>query len=158
MSALKRPRLAALAACAMLLVPATGMGESAIATQGNAGAALDFRIIIPPIVRVLENSHPSQLDAEADGDWNGQQRLVVLSNMKRGFCVTLRMTQPQVADWRVNAAQADGAELVRVSDGYRWCAPRAGRYTLLLDHAFGGPRTTAGGPLRWPVQTDITAL
>jgi len=158
MSASQRPRLAALAVCAALLAPATSMGESTLATQGNAGASLDFRIIIPPIMRVLENSHPSQLDAEAGGDWNGQQRLVVLSNMKRGFCVTLRMTQPQVDDWRVNAAQADGAQLVRVSDGYRWCAPRAGRYTLLFDHAFGSARATAGGPLRWPVQTDITAL
>ncbi|MBL0918899.1 MAG: hypothetical protein IBJ14_09355 [Hydrogenophaga sp.] len=158
MSAPKRPLLPALAACALLLIPATSIGESVLTSRGNAGASLDFRIIIPPIMRVLENSHPNLLDAEAGGDWSAQQRLVVVSNMKRGFCVTLRMNHPQVDAWRVSAAQAEGVQLTPVSDGYRLCAPRAGRYTLLLDHEFGATQTSAGGALRWPVQTDITAL
>lgn len=133
------------------------MGESALVQQGKAGASLDFRIIIPPIMRVLENSHPQSLDAEASGDWSAQQRLVVVSNMKRGFCVTLRMSTPEVDDWRLKTAQHD-VTLTQVSDGYRLCAPRAGRYTLLLDHEFNAVNKASTGALRWPVQTDITAL
>lgn len=158
MNAQKHPLFSALAACALLLTPAISTGESMVTGRGNASAALDFRIIVPPIMRVLENSHPNELGAEAGGDWSGQQRLVVLSNMKRGFCVTLRMNHPQVGAWRLNAAQTDGVQLSPVSGGYRLCAPRAGRYTLLLDHEFDPAQTAAGGALRWPVQTDITAL
>jgi len=161
MSARNRPLFPALLASVLLLVPATSIGESALVHQGNAGASLDFRIIIPPIMRVLENSHPLSLDAEASGDWSAQQRLVVVSNMKRGFCVTLRMSTPEVDDWRLKTAQHDNVTLTQVNDGYRLCAPRAGRYTLLLDHEFAAQKTgtgTTGGALRWPVQTDITAL
>lgn len=162
MSAPNRPLFPALLACALLLVPATGIGESALVHQGKAGASLDFRIIIPPVMRVLENSHPVALDAEASGDWSAQQRLVVVSNMKRGFCVTLRMSTPEVDAWRLKTAQQDSITLTQVNDGYRVCAPRAGRYTLLLDHEFNAAHKSSGngtaGALRWPVQTDITAL
>mgnify|MGYP006148106619 CR=1 FL=1 len=54
--------------------------------------------------------------------------------------------------------QEGGVTLSPVTDGYRVCTARPGRYTLLLQHAF---ETTAGQAperLRWPVQTDITAL
>lgn len=157
MSAQNHPLFPALLASALLLVPATSIGESVMVHQGKAGASLDFRIIIPPIMRVLENSHPQSLDAEASGDWSAQQRLVVVSNMKRGFCVTLRMSTPAVDDWRLKTSQHD-VTLTQVSDGYRLCAPRAGRYTLLLDHEFNAAHKTSTGALRWPVQTDITAL
>ncbi len=142
-----------------MLVPATSIGESMVTSRGNASAALDFRIIIPPVMRVLENSHPVVLDAEANGDWSAQQRLVVMSNLKRGFCVTLRMSAPEVDAWRLRAVQGDGLNFSAVDDGYRLCAERAGRYTLLLDHEFdAAARPSGAGPLRWPVQTDIAAL
>lgn len=157
-----RPLFPALLASALMLLPATSIGESVLVNQGKASAALDFRIIIPPIMRVLENSHPLSLDAEASGDWSAQQRLVVVSNMKRGFCVTLRMSTPEVDNWRLKTAQHDSVTLTQVNDGYRLCAPRAGRYTLLLEHEFNAANkssgTTTTGALRWPVQTDITAL
>lgn len=158
------PLLPALVAGALLLVPATSIGESVLTRQGNASAALDFRIIIPPIMRVLENSHPVSLEAEASGDWSAQQRLVVMSNMKRGFCVTLRMSAPEVDAWRLRAVKGDGLNFSEVDEGYRLCAPRAGRYTLLLDHQFNAAHradpgtTTSNNALPWPVQTDITAL
>ena len=44
---------------AMLLAPVAATAEGSVASPGgNANAALDFRIVIPPIMRVLENSHP----------------------------------------------------------------------------------------------------
>ncbi|MGE0350780.1 hypothetical protein [Hydrogenophaga sp.] len=160
MSAAKHPLFLALAASALVLAPSTSIGESVLASTGKASATLELRIIIPPVMQVLENSHPLRMDAEASGDWSAEQRLVVVSNMKRGFCVTLRMSAPEVEAWRLNTPKTGGVTLNPVSDGYRLCAPRPGRYTLLLQHEFAAATTqrTNTGALRWPVQTDITAL
>lgn len=157
MSAFVRPFFAALATLTLLLSPATSMGES-MATRGTqASASVDLLIRVPAVMQVLENSHPAQLDG-ALGGWSAEQRLVVVSTMQRGFCVTLRQTEPRVDNWRLHTAQEGGVTLSPVSDGYRVCTARPGRYTLLLQHAFD---TTAGqttARLRWPVQTDLTAL
>ncbi|MDP2985896.1 MAG: hypothetical protein Q8M80_07605 [Hydrogenophaga sp.] len=134
------------------------MGESQAVNQHRASASIDIRIVVPPIMRVLENSHPSQLVPVVGGDWSAEQRLVVLSTMKRGFCVTLRMNTSDVEAWRLQTEQTGGITLNPVSDGYRLCTPRPGRYTLLLQHEFEASGNGDMQSLRWPVQTDITAL
>ncbi|AOF84322.1 hypothetical protein BSY239_4239 [Hydrogenophaga sp. RAC07] len=134
------------------------MGESRAVNQHSASASIDIRIVVPPIMRVLENSHPVQLIAESGGDWSAEQRLVVLSTMKRGFCVTLRMNTSDVEAWRLQTEQSGGITLSPVSDGYRLCTPRPGRYTLLLQHEFEASGNSAMQSLRWPVQTDISAI
>lgn len=149
--------LPALAACALLLVPATSIGESVLVREGSAGAALDFRIVIPPIMRVLENSHPRQLDTSATGEARAEQRLVVQSNMKRGFCVSLRRAAPQLGTWELQTAPQSDMQLSPVADGYRLCGTRPGHYTVLLQHRFGTGDRRADA-LRWPVQTDISAI
>ena len=158
MSRSMRPLLATLTTLALLMVPATSVGEAIVAGPGGASASLRISITVPAIVRVLENSHPSQLTPTVGGDWNAEQRLVVLSNMKRGFCVTLRMDTADVEAWRLQTEQSGGVTLSPVSDGYRLCTPRPGRYTLLLQHEFEASSNGAMQSLRWPVQTDITAL
>jgi hypothetical protein len=157
MTSVLRPLFVCLTSSVLVLTPATGVGESRMSTTGSTSASLDIRIIIPPTMRVLENNHPTELTPVVGGDWSAEQRLVVLSNMKRGFCVTLRMNSPEVDAWRLKAEQTGGITLSSVNDGYRLCAPRAGRYTLLLQHDFEATRSTAES-IRWPVQTDITAL
>lgn len=142
----------------MLLAPATSVGESAVAGPAGASASLRISITVPAIMRVLENSHPVQMDAVVGGDWSAEQRLVVLSNMKHGFCVTLRMNTSDVDRWRLQTEQTGGITLSPVSDGYRLCTPRPGRYTLLLQHEFEASGNNTRQSLRWPVQTDITAL
>lgn len=79
--------------------------------------------------------------------------------MQRGFCVSLRMSTPEIVAWRLHTPQSGGITLDVVQDGYRLCTQRPGRYTLLLQHEFEAtpPRPTIDA-LRWPVQTDITAL
>ncbi len=149
--------LSALAACALLLVPATSIGESVLVREGKAGAALDFRIIIPPVMRVLENSHPRQLDTSASGEVSAEQRLVVQSNMKRGFCVSLRRAAPQLGTWELHTAPQSDMQLTPVADGYRLCGTRPGHYTVLLQHRFGTGDHRADA-LHWPVQTDISAI
>ncbi|MDO8903127.1 hypothetical protein [Hydrogenophaga sp.] len=160
MKAMHRSSLIALAALA-LCIPRTGMGESVLvsgAGSTGASASVDIRIIVPPVMQVLENTHPEQLGVAVDGQWSAQQKLVVMSTMKRGFCVTLRLATPQVEGWQLHSLQQGGVTLSTVADGYQVCTARAGRYTLLLQHAFAAESTVAGDALRWPVRTDLTAL
>lgn len=144
-------------ALAVLLAAPVAMAESGFAAPGGpASAALNFRIVIPPVMQVLENSHPRALVADASGTLTGQQRLVVLSNMKRGFCVSLRTAEPQRAGWRLQqTSDIGGVSLQPAQDGYRLCATRPGRYTLQLQHAFDA--TASSAPV-WPVQTDLITL
>ncbi|MDP1530484.1 MAG: hypothetical protein Q8M05_13970 [Rhodoferax sp.] len=158
MSRSMRPILACLATGALLLAPTTSVGESVVAGPAGASASLRISITVPPVMRVLENSHPSQLTPVVGGDWSAEQRLVVVSNMKRGFCVSLRMSTSDVESWRLQTEQTGGITLSPVSDGYRLCTPRPGRYTLLLQHEFEASGNSTRQSLRWPVQTDITAL
>ncbi len=149
----------ALLASGLLLSPAPGMGESALATTTQTPrASLNFRIVVPPVMQLLENSHPARLDLPASGALRAQQKLVVASNLKRGFCITLRVDAPEVDSWRLQAEQQGGVTLLEVADGYRLCAERAGRYTLLLQHEFDAPPGESPKAMAWPVQTDITAL
>lgn len=159
MSAPLRPLLPPLlAALGLLFSPAASMGESArTSTALSASATLDIRIVVPPVIRVLENSHPQLLDTSADGEASAQQRLVVLSTMKRGFCVSLRRTAPQLGTWAVQTAPQSGIQLSPATDGYRLCGTRPGRYTVLLQHRFGTSDSGANA-LNWPVQTDISAI
>lgn len=149
---------------ASLAAPLPAAAESHFAPPGQgASARLDFLIIIPPVIRVLENSHPEELLADEQGRLGGTQTLVVLSNMKRGFCVTLRRhtlaNQPALA-WRLRSVQADGLRTDPAGDGWRLCAAQPGRYTLRLQHEF---EATAGNPpaptsLLWPVAADLVAI
>lgn len=156
-----RPALVtALTALGLLLAPVNGLSESVVVTGSEsrgASATLNLRIVIPPVMRVLENSHPQQIDPEADGSLSAQQRLVVMSNMKRGFCVTLRLADPALDDWQLTTAPQSGVQLSPVADGYRLCSNRPGRYTLLLQHQFGSSPASSNA-LNWPVQTDLTAI
>lgn len=160
MSPLLRRLPALVASLALLAVPSPSLGDSMLVTEGEAAgasASLNFRIIIPAVMRVMENSHPLQLTASADGALNAEQRLVVLSNLKRGFCVNLRLAAPGVDRWQLHTPPASGVSLSPAGDGYRVCSGRAGRYTLVLQHQFGvnAPGQQA---MRWPVQTDISAI
>lgn len=153
-------RLSALAvSLGLVLAPAASQGEAQLTSSAPAtSGALDFRIVIPPVMRVLENSHPLQLTSGTDGSLGGQQRLVVLSNMKRGFCVTLRLRSQDVEQWQVRAAPEPGVTLQAAGQAYRLCSDRPGRYTMVLQHEFGPSGHGPGAAPAWPVQTDITAI
>ena len=116
MTPLCRHLPALIASLALVAVPTPSLAESMLITGGEtagASASLNFRIIIPPMMKVMENSHPVQLTAGADGDLSAEQRLVVLSTMKRGFCVTLRLATASASPpWKMateSAAPAPGA-------------------------------------------------
>ena len=148
------PLAAGLLALGLVLAPLPATAEGAwTAGDGNASARLNIRIVIPPVMRVLENSHPPQID----GTQPVEQRLVVLSNMKRGFCVTLRLRSPEVDQWQVQAVPEPGVTLQAAGQAYRLCSDRPGRYTMVLRHEFG-VHTPGAQAMHWPVQTDISAI
>lgn len=148
-----------LPACALLLPPLSSRGEGLSVDKGNSSARLEFRIVIPRVIHVLENSHPTLLDPEHNGDWSALQLLVVETNMKRGFCATLSMSTPEVRSWSVSTPKNGDITLTAVHDGYRVCMPRPGRYTLMLQHSFEATaHRPPNGVLRWPVKTDIVAF
>ncbi|MEZ5701074.1 MAG: hypothetical protein R3E42_02560 [Burkholderiaceae bacterium] len=48
--------------------PNHGHAEASLGGDaGKASASLNFRIVIPPVLQVLENSHPQQIQTNADG-------------------------------------------------------------------------------------------
>jgi hypothetical protein len=126
-----------------------------ITGPGSASGSLDFRIVVPAVVRLSENQHPAELSA-GDGDvHSGRQRLVVSSTLRRGFCVALRLASPAVRGWRLAVPAGSGMTVEQRGDAHHVCAPRPGRYVVELQHEFlsAGP-----GPLAWPVQTELHAL
>lgn len=152
---------AARVACALLVLaaPLSARPESRLATGANvsASASLRFRIVVPPMTRVLDNRHPASLGTAAEAS-GAQQDLVVQTTMPQGFCARLRLTSSDVRDWTLHT-RAPGVSVQRTGEGYRVCAPRHGRHALALHHRFALRASAEGGaPLPWPVQTELSAL
>lgn len=147
--------LTTVATLALLLAPLPSAAEATLVTGSTkASASLDFRIVIPPVMRVIENSHPARIDSEQPVE----QRLVVLSNLKRGFCASLRLNDASVAGWRLQTDEVGGVTLQPMADGYRLCASRPGRYTLRLQHDFDNTTSGQQTAMAWPVRTELMAL
>jgi hypothetical protein len=144
--------------------------------------AVDFAVVIPAILRLLENDHPAELQPLAGpaAPISALQRVVLVSTIRSGFCMDLRLNsltagQAQVADWKVQlaalsgAAAASGARVEAFDGGWRVCTRRAGRFELALQHAFSmQPRAMASGvnlaigttgqtaSLGWPVAISLS--
>jgi hypothetical protein len=143
--------------------------------------ALDFAIVIPAILRLLENKHPAELQAlAAAAPISALQRVVLVSTLRSGFCMDLRLNplqagQAQVADWQVQlatqsgAAATSGARVEAFDGGWRVCTRRAGRFELALLHAFSlQPKAAAArvnlavdaagqtASLGWPVALSLS--
>lgn len=138
-----------------LLIPVFGHAEAVrAAAGGSASASLNFKVIIPPVLQVVENAPSARLQADGAGTWLGQQRLVVMSNLKQGFCAHLRAPAGSAGGWTLELPAGSGVQAERTADGWRLCSQRAGRHQLELQHRF----QTLGSVPAWPVATDITAL
>ncbi|NDY93456.1 hypothetical protein [Ideonella livida] len=158
-----RPAAALALGLAVGLQAPAARAEARLAAPGQgASARLDFRIIIPPVIRLLENRHAAELQADGQGRLRGEQTLVVLSNLKRGFCVTLRRHLPEgivPPAWHLEDEGLGGLSAEPTAEGWRLCAARPGRYTLQLRHAFEPPPgQPAPAAQAWPVWADVAAL
>jgi hypothetical protein len=168
------------AASTTVAAPATGV------TPPRNSGAIDFAIVIPAVLRLLKNDHPAELRPLAGPASliSALQRVVLVSTLRSGFCMDLRLNplpvgQTPVADWQVSlaalsgAAAASGARVEAFEGGWRVCTRRAGRFELALQHAFSlqpsavasGPALTGSAPggvpgvattLGWPVALSLS--
>lgn len=139
-----------------LTLSGAARAESQLVTGsgGSASASINFRIVVPPIIRLLANNHPTRVSLASP---DVTQQLEVLTTMRQGFCASLRLNVSGVRDWDVQAV-GGGAQVLRTADGYRVCAPRNGRHQVALQHRFEFENAAAAGELPWPVLTDLSAL
>ncbi|MHB1199012.1 MAG: hypothetical protein ACYCZ6_05530 [Polaromonas sp.] len=147
----------------LLWAPASASASERLSTDGRpASAAVNFSIIIPAVLRVIENKHPRSLPA-ADTQTSrisALQRIVLVSTLGKGFCMDLQLNRRQIADWQVQLSGSAGARVQASGGGYRVCTSRAGRYELALQHDFSlndNVRGALAPALDWPVSMSLTA-
>ena len=160
----KAARLAAFALGACLLAASPmAMASGTFSASGQpSAAALDVRVIIPAILRILEDSHPHSLvrDNEKATSISALQRMVLISTLGKGFCMDLQLSQRQVTDWRLRVSGSPGTWVEASGAGYRLCAGRPGRYDIALQHDFNvkhPPTDTVADVIGWPVSTNLSA-
>ena len=148
---------------AMCCTPlASRAGEMLSIDKPQASATLNFAIVIPAVLRILENNHPATLlSADMDaGPVSAQQRMVFVSTLRKGFCVDFRLNPQQVADWQLSLSGSAGARVEAADGGYRICTSHAGRFELALQHVFSlkaarGVPANQVSALHWPVSMSL---
>ena len=167
-------------AIALCMVTSAFSAAALPATDARPTDSVEFAIVIPAILRLLENHHPAELQSQVEpaSPISALQRVVLVSTLRSGFCMDLRLHRlhggaAQVADWQVQLASlsgtgaASGARVEAFEGGWRVCMRRAGRFELALQHAFSMPalaitaesRPTASSPsfaFGWPVAMSLS--
>ena len=153
-------RPAAVLAGALLgLLAGPSFADATVDPAGRqASARLNFVIKVPAVLRILDNSHPSELLTDAQGLAVAEQRLELQSNLKQGFCVLLRQPEGNAMDWSLQASGGPTAVARPVQDGYHLCFSQPGRYVVNLQHSFRAPGSATTGAWSWPVRTEILAI
>jgi len=128
----------------------TGRGGS------KASATLRLEVRIPPVIRIRGNEHPSTVTADASGQVNARHQLTVYSNLPRGFCITLRLTDGAVQAWEPRERGQMARWTSPAPNVRQACLYGPGQHALDIEHHFQAQRRDASLP--WPVETDITAL
>lgn len=135
------------------------LAEAALDHSGRgASARLNFVVKIPAVLRIIDNSHPSQLQANGDGVAVAQQRLELQSNLKQGFCVLLRQPQVEGLQWSLEALSGSPATARPVQGGYHVCFRQPGRHVVNLQHSFTAPTTNMPAVWSWPLMTEVLAI
>ena len=147
----------------LLATSPAAMASATFDPQGqSSAAALDIRVVIPAILRVLEDSHPHSLVREHGQSTtiSALQRMVLISTLGKGFCMNLQLSRGQVTDWQLRLSGSPGTWIKPSGTGYQLCAGRSGRYEIALQHEFNvkhEPADAQGGVMGWPVSTSLSA-
>lgn len=144
-----------------LLAPLPAAAESSAGAQ--SGASLNFRVVIPPVVHVTANDHPSMLPTLANSADKRQasQRLAFTTNLRRGMCMDLQLADDAVAHWHVQADADSRATLSPAPGGWRVCVSRPGQHAVTLQHTFTLRQTAPASVATthaWPVQLQLAAI
>jgi hypothetical protein len=160
--AFSRNLISAIALCAGALCnPLSALAHEAVsAGNHHAGTAINFAIVIPAVLRILENSHPLSLPMAdtSDAHISVSQRLVLVSTLGKGFCMDLQLSQQQLTDWQLQVSGSASARIEPSAGGYRLCVGRAGRYEVALQHEFtlkDSARADGAAALDWPVLVSL---
>lgn len=152
------------------LMSASCMASSASGSENQnpigskVSSAVNFSIVIPEVLRILENNYPPVLMAAIDIQVpriSAAQRIVVLSTMGKGFCMDMSLKKSHITDWNLRLSGSTGSSLEQTAEGYRLCLRRAGRYELALQHEFelgAGSLAIAKSQaalLAWPVNLSV---
>lgn len=154
--------MAFIALCPALWAYSSASAHEALSVnESKAGALLDFSIIIPVVLRILENNHPPSLPvADATSRISATQRMVLMSTLRKGFCMNLQLTRAQVGEWQLRVSGSAGTRIEPSEGGYRVCTSHAGRYDLALQHDFklrDGARENSALALDWPVNVSLAS-
>ena len=149
--------------CVGLLATSSAGAHEVWHTDGRpASAALNITIVIPAVLRILENTHPLSLEpADAlTARTSALQRMVLVSTLGKGFCMGLQLNQPQIKEWQLRISGSAGAWVEPVASGYKLCAARAGRYEVALQHDFalkekGQQLASPPSAVDWPVNISL---
>ena len=150
------PRLSKRTFLAALMLP------FAVGAQTVSSASVDIRVVVPPVMQVLQDMHPLNLATGMpdNGVFSSTQRLVVFSNLKSGFCITLQQASIKIDKWSVEpTTTTNGVTLTSMaSSGYLLCSKALGRQTIDLQHTF---KLKTGTPLfsafPWPISWSIAS-
>ena len=125
-------------------------------------ARIKITVVIPPIVQILDNKHPVELTftGEKASRTSAVQHVVLISNLRNGICVELRLAQTQVGGWQIRLSGNASVRVEEMGDGYRLCTSSPGRYELALEHEFvlkdASPlMARADTALSWPVYVSL---
>lgn len=142
----------ALALCMPAIAPAESF--TAGGQQPSASASIRLRVEIPALLQLRENRHPKDIPLDGAAV---QQQLEVMTNMRHGFCATLRLTVGGLRDWTVRSVGSP-ALVQRTPEGYRVCAERHGRHQVALEHRFDFGLSESMGSVDWPVNIELSAI
>lgn len=108
--------------------------------QDNAQASLNFKIVIPTILKIDLNDHPIIVDPVE----TVEQRVHVFNNLKQGFC--LRIDASEFPAWKLEVKGDVEVESNRV------CSTKLGTTEVVLQHNFGNLTE-----ISWPVTVEVTS-
>lgn len=142
----------------------TPTNQVQIANSRQTNRALDFTIVVPAILQILENRHPSLITSPAfpASRISVTQDIVLLSTLRKGFCMDLGLSNVQLVEWQLTVSGGSaGTSVERVGGGYRLCMARAGRYKLALQHSFNTSNLLIGAAtppteFGWPVSLSLS--
>lgn len=132
-------------------------------TMSSSRSALGLAVVIPTVLQIQENRHPLFLTSTAapGSRISATQDIVLLTTLRRGFCVDLQLTNLQLVDWQLTVSGSTGTSIEPAGSGYRLCLARAGRYKLALQHSFSpnirpDGASTAATEFVWPVGISLS--
>jgi hypothetical protein len=149
-------------ACLAAIAPLAAPAESGTSSGGPAHAAIDFRVVIPTVLRVSVVSQPASIELQARHleqgyiDLDAATLVAITSNARRGLNVSVaidtRLVSRAVVRLLGSVIAADGsgaASLIRTSPGRERQVPVS--YRLYLDS-----RATQGVH-PWPVALGFSS-